>query len=236
MPLSVHSAAARIRVIVSTKRLIALSGIDCAGKSTQLALLEAALRSRGRKVRVFWFRPGYSRELDRLRALVRQVKPGALPRVETLPEKRARAFANSRVRTTWITMAVADTIIQYGLKLRAWLAEGETVVCDRYVHDAILDLTLRFPDQFDASGCVARALVAACPEPSLSLLLMLPKAEMERRMAIKCEPFPDDLPTRELRFAAYGRFASSGAFRVVDAARPIGRIHAEILSSVEALG
>ena len=58
-------------------------------------------------------------------------------------------------------MAIVDTIINLGAHVR-WLSlRGATVLCDRYIEDAILDLTLRFPDLVAADGKLRRTLVAA---------------------------------------------------------------------------
>ncbi len=211
--------------------IITLSGIDCSGKSTQLEHLERALRDRGQRVRRVWYRPGYSREMDALRAVVRRVRSGALPTTAD-PDARQRAFARPGVGRAWIGMAVVDTLLQYGVKVRAASAAGEVVLCDRYVEDALLDLRLRFPSDWDGSGRLARLLRAACPRPDLALLLMLSHAEMLRRQGEKQEPFPDPPALRDARFDAYSELARGGRLTVIEAGRPIDVVHADVLSRV----
>ena len=211
--------------------IVTLSGIDCSGKTTQIEHLHGALEARGHRVRRFWFRPGYGAELDALRGLVRRLRPGALP-TTAAPEARARAFASPRVQATWVTMAVADLLLQYALKLRALSLAGHTVLCDRWLDDAALDLELRFPvvaGHLDAGLAGVRAV---CPRPHASILLMLPHAEMLRRMALKDEPFPDAPEVRDRRYAAYEALARSGRYTVIDADRPIPTLHAELPRTV----
>ena len=59
--------------------IIAISGVDCAGKSTQIELLEAHLRKQGKDPQRMWHRPGYSPELDLLRSMIRKIRPGSIP-------------------------------------------------------------------------------------------------------------------------------------------------------------
>lgn len=211
--------------------IITVSGIDCSGKSTQLERLERALRERGRRVRRVWYRPGYSREMDALRSLVRRLRPSALP-TSSDPAARQRAFSRPGVGRSWIAMATLDTLLQYGLKVRAASLSGQVVLCDRYVEDALLDLRLRFPSDWDDSGRLARLLRAAVPRPDIELVLMLSHAEMLRRMGDKNEPFPDAPALRDERYDAYQELARSGRLTVIEAGRPIDVVHQDILATV----
>ena len=208
-------------------RLIALSGVDCAGKSTQIALLARALEERGERPRVIWFRPGYSRELDALRALVRRVRPGSLPTVQN-PERRQQAFARPRVQKAWLAMAGADILLQLALKVRLLVLTGHSVICDRYVADARLDLELRFPGLALRHQNLLDAAARACPAPDRWFLLNLPEDEMLRRMEQKREPFPDAPGVRRARYAAYQAMALRPEVIVIDAARPIEAVHGAI--------
>ena len=211
--------------------IISLSGIDCAGKSTQLDRLQAALTERGHDVRRVWFRPGYSPLMDSMRARVRRVRPSSMPR-STAPKARARAFSRPGVSQAWVAMAIVDTIINLGAHVR-WLSlRGATVLCDRYIEDAILDLTLRFPDLVAADGKLRRTLVAACPTPDAAFLLQLSREEVARRAAIKNEPFEDAPEVRATRYDAYMRLAKEGRFSVIDAAQPIEAVTRALLDAL----
>ena len=118
--------------------LITLSGIDGAGKTTQLTDLVDALRADGRHVHTLWMRPGYSPELDALRRIIRKIRPGTLP-TPGASDRRAEVFSRPAVQRAWAAVALNDLLLQYAIKLRAWLAGGATVVCDRYLPDARID-------------------------------------------------------------------------------------------------
>ena len=198
--------------------LITFSGVDCAGKTTQLELLKARLESEGVSVRSLWFRPGYSREMDGLRSAVRKVRPGVLPRAEGVDAgRRNEVFQKPTVRRAWVAMALFDSLIQYAFKVRAWTSGSDVVLCDRYLWDSEMDLLLRFPEMKDAVRRAMRGLDAVCPKPDLSLLLVLSADEVAKRMVHKDEPFPDPEETRQARYHRYMSLASNGSFAVVNA-------------------
>ncbi|AWV91145.1 dTMP kinase [Bradymonas sediminis] len=207
--------------------LISISGIDCSGKSTQIELLTEALVKLGKKPFVFWFRPGYSYELNTLKTMARKIVPSALPAAEE-KERRNDAFSKPGVNTAWLTAAVVDMAFQYGAKLRALERAGYFVICDRYIHDSMLDLKLRFSALNTVDSPWSRLIYRVSPTPDARFLFTLPYDEMLRRMEQKQEPFPDPLEIREQRFHAYQRLAKTEGFDVVDAGQSVEQIHRDI--------
>lgn len=210
-------------------RLITLSGIDCAGKSTQLALLERALRARGNtRIKVLWFRPGYSPELDALRKLVRQLRPSLLP-TSTNPRARERAFNKPAVRNSWLYLALVDTWLHFGVKVPLAMLFSDAVLCDRYLPDASLDLELKFPERAELARRLIALIGRVCPTPDGAILLNLPYEEMLRRMQEKQEPFPDAPDVRERRYKAYQALVGSDLWTALDAASSREVVHQQIL-------
>jgi dTMP kinase len=209
--------------------IIALSGVDGAGKTTQLELLATALRDRGLHPVPFWYRPGYSRELDGLRAAIRRLRPAALPRQGDGSGGRERAFGRPGVRQAWVALALGDALLQYGLKVRALSLSGRIVLCDRYLADGVLDLVLRFPELAAFAERAFAVVRAVSPRPDAALLLDLPFDEVQRRLAAKDEPFPDAPEMLRARYERYRGWAAAGRFAVVDAGRPVAAVHADVM-------
>jgi dTMP kinase len=215
--------------------IIALSGVDGAGKTTQLELLAGALEARGLRTVPFWYRPGYSRELDALRAAVRRLRPAALPRQGDGSGGRERAFGRPRVRQAWVAVALVDALLQYALKVRALSHAGRVVLCDRYLADGALDLVLRFPELAAAAERGFALVRAASPRPDAALLLDLPFDEVQRRLAAKDEPFPDAPAMLRARYDRYRAWAAEGRFEVVDAGRSVDAVHGDVMARLAPL-
>jgi len=97
-------------------RLIVLEGLDASGKRTQAGMLMAALRRRRRKAQLVSF-PAYGTHYGKL---VESYLSGKLGGREGIPpEAAAVLFALDR--------------LQFKQKIEGMLAEGVTVVADRYV-------------------------------------------------------------------------------------------------------
>lgn len=208
-----------------------MSGVDCSGKSTQLEHLAERLRLDGYPTRVFWYRPGYSKNLDALRSLIRTLKRDALPPPGPSPQRDA-AFSSPRLRAAWLTMALVDTVVELGVRLRYYLARGEIILCDRYILDGMLDLQLRFPDAVPTAS-IRRFLESVCPRPDLHLLLHLDWEEVQARSRLKDEPFPDSNRARATRYQAYRQLASLPTVTVIDGIEGVDAVHERILEHVE---
>lgn len=206
--------------------LIAVSGIDCSGKSTQISWL-LKLIQQTQYVSILWYRPGYSQELDGVRRFLRRISPGAIP-APGQSSRRDEVFGRRWVRQLWLVMAVVDIVIQYGVKLRIRLLRGQWIICDRYLEDGLIDLALKFPTQFRKNGWTSRWLRRLCPVPDHLFLLMISEDDQSRRLTEKNEPFSDQPETRIRRREAYRQLAASGRMTVIDANRPVEAVFDDI--------
>ena len=212
---------------MSIGQLITLSGVDCSGKTTQLELLAESCTDAGHRVKQVWFRPGYSQEMDLLRKVVRKASPSTLPR-HTKSKAREQVFAKSGVSESWVAMALLDSFLQCACKVRIYLAQGYTVICDRFLKDAELDLLLRFPNLQSIYKPSMWALRALAPTPDHAILLNLPYELLDARIVAKNEPFPDTEEVRIKRWQAYQDFSKTSQFEVVDASQTIDKVHSDI--------
>lgn len=213
-----------------THMIISISGIDCAGKSTQIALLKerVTLQKARKSAVIIWYRPGYSQTVDRLRSLVRRRMPRILPTSADI-KRRRNAFGRRGVSEAWIIMALVDCFFQYAVRVR-WLSWcGRTVICDRYTWDALIDLDLRFPGMNSWLRRILCGVLKLCPQPKHSILLMISPGEIEARAKKKNEPFPDSESVRSERIKRYMELADSGRLLVIDGTANPGDVNDQIL-------
>ena len=194
--------------------LIALEGVEGAGKSTQLDLLRCELERRGHEV-VVTREPGGTPVGERVRAVLLD------PAVELDPRAEALLFAAARAQL------VAQVI-------RPALERGAVVLCDRY-----LDSSLAY--QGTARG-LGRAPVEEVNRfatggllPDLVVLLDLdPEAGFDRRAERRDRIEVEDLGFHRRVRDAFRELATADPdrFAVVDAAAPADQVAAAVLAAV----
>lgn len=209
------------------RKLVVFSGLDGAGKSTQIELLVRRLRDEGYKVGQIWARGGYTPGMSLLKRLARRIRPGILP-APGRSAGRDQQFRSFRVRRLWLMLAILDLIIYYGLWVRLLKVAGRVVVSDRYVADTLIDFQLNFPQEHVEGWRLWRCLVLIAPPPDHTFVLVVPVAESARRGRLKSEPFPDSAEVLRQRLKIYQEMGVGGGCRLLDGVRPRENLHVEI--------
>jgi thymidylate kinase len=168
--------------------IVALSGLDGAGKSTQAHLLERSIAGLGRDVKVVWAPFGRAPALARLALIMKKclarlpfgplatADPAAVtrplfktPRDIATPQSRLRQAA---ICAYWLAVAVADGLSRRRAAFGSRTA-ARVVIFDRYVLDAVVDLrTSTAP--FAGRSLVERVLCSMSPRPTVAIFLAVP--------------------------------------------------------------
>lgn len=132
-------------------RVVAFSGIDGAGKSSQVTTLVERLRGAGLDPVVFWMPLGHSRLQRTLSGSVRRVlraqhRSGAGPEAHG---DRAKAMRVRRplLSAAWTTVVASSYALTYRKVVARARREGrEVVVFDRYALDALAQMRYYYGD------------------------------------------------------------------------------------------
>ena len=144
-------------------------------------------------------------------------------------------MTRSRVTAPWLFLACADLARTYGSQLRRLASKGNTVVCDRYVLDAIIDRQIYYPDANWSETMIRWGFALVGAEPDQSYLLSLPLEIAKQRSEAKDEPFPDSREIRTARHALYSALETDPALRVLDATRSPEELVNQIEEDLRAL-
>jgi thymidylate kinase len=228
-----HHAAGMKRGLV-----IALSGVDCAGKSTQRDRLMELLRSLGYTPVNIYMRAGYTPVLDTLKRSLhlggskrrdgqRVAKsPGRFPR-------RAANLRNPLQRWAWLTLALLDLVLQQCTRARWMRARGGAVVCNRYLLDALVDFRVNFPNDAVERRLLCRLLRRWAARPDVAFCLLVPARVSAARAQAKGRFHRETADALERRKCEYERLAGELGVALLDGELPAEEIALSIRRAVE---
>jgi len=190
-----------------TGMLIAIEGLDQSGKATQARLLRQWFEARGRQVESLAF-PDYATPIGA------EIWKGLHGERNFGPD-------------TMQLLLIANRF-EWKPGIREWLAAGRVVICDRYLASSVA--------YGEAQGLDPRwltAIQAYLPQPDATVLLDIAPDVASARKARERDRFESDLPMLGRVRASYLRQAAELLWLVVDAARPVEDVAADVASSVE---
>lgn len=208
-------------------QLIAFSGIDCAGKSTQIDLLIEYIKKSVANPTYLWTRGGYTSTFNILKSVVRHIMGKKVP-PSGRNKERERVIKKPWLRNLWLTLAILDLIIIYGVYVRFLTISGRVVIADRYLWDTWIDFRLNFPGINIDRWLLWKTLKFLAPKPDHAFLLLIPVEESIRRSGQKNEPFPDSEATLKKRLGYYRELSLAAGWSVLDCMRPVKEIANEI--------
>ena len=127
--------------------VIALSGLDGAGKSTQAASLAETLGRLGYDAEVAWTRIASNDAFWRVAFAVKRrlasLRRGPANPPDALPMMQQRS---GRATTVWAAVVALDNVRAQRKVTGAALARDHVVICDRYTLDSIVELRVAYGD------------------------------------------------------------------------------------------
>jgi thymidylate kinase len=213
--------------------MIAFSGLDGAGKSTQINLLKTYFDESGNKIQIFWSRGGYTPGIENLKGLLRKANSTSIPANRGASKKREQSFSKTIVRKVWLSLAILDLIYFYGFYIRVKEMFGVKVICDRYIFDTSIDFKLNFPQENCNNWMLWKVLLLVAAKPKKHFVLTVPISISQQRSILKNEPFPDSKETLQARLAEYLTYVSLNKNAVhVDGSLPIDKVWDFILKEL----
>jgi thymidylate kinase len=216
--------------------VIAIGGMDRAGKSIQRRLLVEELARSGFEPVCRWSRMGYTRRLKSGKRWLRRLRgrggrEGGEPR--TYPQRASRLRSPAK-RWLWMTVALLDLFWEYAVVVRRLRARGFAVVCDRWLCDAVVDLRVNFPQDRVEERLLWRLLARCAVRPDAAFLLRGSPEESLRRARASGRRHVEPAEVLGARLAEYRRLAAAGAGEAIDAERDPEAIAKELRGRLEA--
>lgn len=182
--------------------IVTFSGMDGAGKTTQINKLISKLENHKKDVSYIWARGGYTLGFELLKKIIRKVFGKSVPEAG-YSIVRKKTISRPFVSWVWLNIAMFDMAILYGVIVRLKLLFGYTVICDRYIDDTALDFKLNFPNMNFENMFIWKLLNFVAPSPDKSFLFLIPVEVSMQRSLLKNEPFPDSKEILQSRLISY---------------------------------
>ncbi|HBY56702.1 MAG TPA: hypothetical protein DEG96_02385 [Candidatus Atribacteria bacterium] len=196
-------------------KLIIFSGLDGAGKSTQIEFLMDYFCNRGRSPKFIWTRGGYTSLFNNLKNLLRILLGKRIP-PPGRNEERERVMRSRWMQQLWLVISLLDLLRVYAVQIRFWLWSGKIVICDRYLADTLIDFKINFKNLNVERWFLYKLLLRASPRPDASFLMLIPVEEAIKRSGQKDEPFPDSPQVLTKRLCMYKELLNDGNWTILD--------------------
>jgi len=192
-------------------QVILFSGLDGAGKSTQIDRLKDYYLNKNERVYCFWSRGGYTPGFQKLKNTIRKILKNKLPKAGKSQEREA-SFGNPLIRKIWLFISIVDLIFYYSFFLRIKLLCGYNIVCDRFILDTNVDFNIAYPNENVENWILWKILVWSSIKPNHHFLLLISVKESMKRSLLKDEPFPDTMDTLKKRLSLYELFSKENKY------------------------
>ena len=151
--------------------LISFSGIDSAGKTTQIQLLCEYCKTHNIRVKKVWSKARGTPGVLLLKALVRRDKK---MNVEEKMEYRKNVFQNPKKQKLLYIASMLDLCWYWGIYYRILGWFEEVLICDRYLWDTYVELNQDFPCINIDRSRLWKIVKLLTPKPQVSFVFVIP--------------------------------------------------------------
>jgi thymidylate kinase len=180
----------RKRVIKKTKKrrtlffptIIYFCGIDGSGKTTQMNLIADCLNDRKLKLKYVWLRWAafFSYPFLAFCRLLGFTKWKTVPRSSRKYAEHS-FYRNKALTKVWSALFAVDMFVYSVIKITIPLKFGYTILCDRFVLDALVDLMYETKNFEIIRTLPGRALLSLIPRQSITILFDISEEKAWKR-------------------------------------------------------
>ena len=206
--------------------IVSFSGIDSAGKSTQIDKLYEYCLIHNIKAKKIWGKARGTPGVMFIKSLVR--KDSNMNHDEQL-EYREKIYQNAKKKRLLLIASLFDLCWYFGIYYRLLNLFNTILICDRYVWDTYVEVINEFDIDID-NWFLWKMVVWLSPKPQVSFMFVIPAEESIRRDIQKRDLTVDSLELKNRKINMYmGLLKQRKWTNIIDGLTPIDMIHKNIL-------
>ena len=216
--------------------IISFSGIDSAGKSTQIELMKEELEKRKIKFCVKWSKARATPGVGFLKEIFRKDKN---MNYEEKMQHRKEVFENKKKKTLLLFASLLDLCIYWGIYFRLLKCKYRVLILDRYLWDTFVELKTDFKGIDFEKWLLWKFLAKIAPRPNVSFLLVVPlevslKRDIEKTdMTVEFPATIDSSGRKIEKINTYFSLAEGKKWDyIIDGTKGIEEVHSAIMDKL----
>lgn len=210
--------------------IVSFSGIDSAGKTTQINLLADYCREHKISFRKVWSKARGTPGVLLLKRIVRRDKK--MDSTEK-SEYRNEVFKNPRKKKLLYIASMLDLCWYWGIHYRILSMFCKYLICDRYLWDTYVEINQDF-DGIDIDKSLLWKMVRhIAPKPKVSFVFVIPPKISLMRDKQKNAAGIEDIEHKAKKIETYMQCVNNGCWsNVMDGQKSIDELHALVMEAI----
>lgn len=207
--------------------IVSFSGIDSAGKTTQIEMLLRYCDENNIRAKRLWGKARGTPGVEFLKSLVRRDRKMSK---EEKQEYRAEFFQNMKKKRFLLIMSLLDLLWYFGIYYRIESLFHKVTILDRYVWDTYIEVSTEFTGIPFENWLLWKMVVWLSPKPRHSFLFVIPAEESLRRDIQKNDLTVDALELKQAKIDLYMQLKDEEKWtHVMDGMKSREELHQSVL-------
>lgn len=208
--------------------IVSFSGIDSAGKTTQIDRLMEYCIANKISVKMVWSKARGTPGVLLLKELVRRDKKMDAEHKE---EYRKNVFQSPKKQKLLYVASMLDLCWYWGIYYRVLGAFHKVLICDRYLWDTYVEINQDFPAINIDNSMLWKLVKWVTPKPKVSFVFVVPAEVSLTRDHQKNAAGIEDIAVKEKKIATYMACIQQNRWtHVMDGMNSIEELHQQVLS------
>lgn len=212
--------------------IVSFSGIDSAGKTTQIDKLTAYFDSHGLTYVKKWSKARGTPGVELVKSLVRKDATKEQSDAERVVARR-EVYKSKKKQKLLFAASMLDLCWYWGIYYRWLNLIYRYVICDRYLWDTYVELKHDFYSINVEHSFLWKLVKAVAPRPRISFVFIIPAELSLERDLQKGTYGTEDIERKKSKIAVYLKLVEQGKWtNVMDGTQTREKLHQEVLNII----